>query len=619
MSAPESIFSTTGIKGPTQNTSAESLDNKTNAASAALFVSIMEQYAPSQSSKMEPWAARLRASATGDQSEWTGKSLPALPEDLPLIDAAVAGEGAWWGAMVDGKVVRAPWVSDAALEEFAVDLGIDRSLAQLLLRETTTVADDFNLAPEGPVSEGDLPDAAALARANSTDVAALNVATGALPSAELAAQAESLADVQANDPTPNQIMTEGALRQGATPERAGLGALSGASALTSAMSPLLNPRAIQAGQIGRVTSSAGSTVSESSLGQPDGESGLLAQMGAESPLADEDVLRWRAASARSGQPESTFKPLGIEAFRASEVPAASLSRMTVADATRAVMPSAIETSNTLANAPSASVAILPSVGLFGKEGLVRKEPLGSKDISASIKAMQVESSILPDSIDVESLGEGLPAPLSSDTWLSLSASRLRQQSEALVSSVTTTGAWINTSAVATPAGSLNILDPGTALGRPVPLPANTLDYDTRVEQFAEQVGQRLIQQMRAERWTVSLQLDPQNLGPLDIALEIDGADVRANLAVMNPEVRALLDAGMPRLRETLEAAGYQLSGWSLADSAGRDAAAQQQFARGEVSQGALGAERKQGLDDRELGAGVGPQGLDNDRGIDLYV
>ena len=615
MSAPESIFSTTGIKGPTQNTSAESLDNKTNAANAALFVSIMEQYAPSQSSKMEPWAARLRASATGDQSELTGKSLPALPEDLPLIDAVAAGEGAWWGVMVDGKVVRAPWVSDAALEEFAVDLGIDRSLAQLLLRETTTAADDFNLAPEGLASEGDVANAAEVARAGSTDVTALIAATGALPSAELAARVEGQAEGQAN----KQTMTEGALRQGTTPERSGLDTLLGASALNSAMSPPSNPRAFQAGQIDGLTSLPGSTVSESSRGQPDGESGLLAQMGAESPLADEDVLRWRAASARGGQPESAFKPLGLEAFRTSEAPAASLSRMTVTDATRAVMPSAIETSNTLANAPSASVAILPSVGLLGKEGLVRKEPLGSKEISASIKAMQVESSILPDSIDVESLGEGLPAPLSSDTWLSLSASRLRQQSEALVSSVSTTGAWVNTSAVATPAGSLNILDPGTVLGRPLPLPANTLDYDTRVEQFAEQVGQRLIQQMRAERWTVSLQLDPQNLGPLDIALEIDGADVRANLAVMNPEVRALLDAGMPRLRETLEAAGYQLSGWSLADSAGRDAAAQQQFARGEVSQGALGAERKQGLDDRELGAGVGPQGLDNERGIDLYV
>jgi flagellar hook-length control protein FliK len=88
---------------------------------------------------------------------------------------------------------------------------------------------------------------------------------------------------------------------------------------------------------------------------------------------------------------------------------------------------------------------------------------------------------------------------------------------------------------------------------------------------------------------------------------------------MNPEVRALLDAGMPRLRDTLEAAGYQLSGWSLADSSGRDAAAQQHFAQGEVSRSAYGAAPKPGLDDRELNAGVVPQALDHERGIDLYV
>jgi flagellar hook-length control protein FliK len=612
MSAPESIFLTTGIQGPTQNTSAESLDNKTNAANAALFVSIMEQYAPSQSSKMEPWAARLRAAATGDQSDLTGKNLPALPEDLPLIGDSGAGEGAWWGAMVDGKVVRAPWVSDAALEEFAVDLGIDRSLAQLLLRETTAAAADLNLA-----SEGDSGETVAVSAAGSTELTAWSAATARLPSEELPSIGLPTAELVAHTDDLNGV--DGASRQGTAPERAGLGALSGASAVNGQILPTLNPRANPPGNVNALAPLTDSTVAESSLSQPDGESGLVAQLGAESPLADEDVLRWRAASARSGPPESAFKPLGIEAFRAPEAVSTRTSSTTVAEATRTAMPSAIETSNTLANGPSASVAILPSVGLFGKDGLARKESLGSKEISASIKAIQVESSILPESIDVESLGEVLPAPLSSDTWLSLSASSLRQQSEAPAPSVTTTGAWINTSTVGAPAGSLNILDPATVLGRPLPLPANTLDYDTRVEQFAEQVGQRLIQQMRAERWTVSLQLDPQNLGPLDIALEIDGADVRATLAVMNPEVRALLDAGMPRLRDTLEAAGYQLSGWSLADSAGRDAAAQQHFAQGEVSRGAYGAARKQGLDDRELGAGVVPQGLDHERGIDLYV
>jgi len=321
----------------------------------------MEQYAPSQSSKMEPWAARLRAAATGDQSDLTGKNLPALPEDLPLIGDSGAGEGAWWGAMVDGKVVRAPWVSDAALEEFAVDLGIDRSLAQLLLRETTAAAADLHLA-----SEGDSGETVAVSAAGSTELTAWSAATAGLPSEELPSIGLPTAELVAHTDDLNGV--DGASRQGTAPERAGLGALSGASAVNGQILPTLNPRANPPGNVNALAPLTDSTVAESSLSQPDGESGLVAQLGAESPLADEDVLRWRAASARSGPPESAFKPLGIEAFRAPEAVSTRTSSTPVAEATRTAMPSAIETSNTLANGPSASVAILPRWACSVKTG-----------------------------------------------------------------------------------------------------------------------------------------------------------------------------------------------------------------------------------------------------------
>ncbi len=74
---------------------------------------------------------------------------------------------------------------------------------------------------------------------------------------------------------------------------------------------------------------------------------------------------------------------------------------------------------------------------------------------------------------------------------------------------------------------------------------------------------------------------------------------------------------MPRLRETLELAGYQLSGWSMADSAGRDAAAQQ-FAQGFIeraSRRSTAAIADEGID--QQGSRIVAEG--NERGIDLYV
>jgi flagellar hook-length control protein FliK len=644
MSAPESIFLTTGIQGPTQNTSAESLDPKTKTAAAALFVSIMEQYAPSQSSKMEPWGARWRSAADGQDAVLAGKNLPALPEAMPSHDAPFFAEPALLGQIRDGNVVSARLLSDDALEEFAVDLGIDRDLARLLLRETTTAGD--------PLRE---------------------------------------AIAEASEPTPApalQIDVSPALNAAAQSERATMEF----GKTTSPLEGSIDTRTEASAET--LEAPTPMSVSIPLSNNPLANNPLANKFSSDEPLADEDVLRWRAAGARvvspDPVPDTGFKPLGIDALRGvptvrgssdESAPAPSAQGVVPKEASQftvqapvvgsamgsavapamgsaaapamgspapvAVSPSA-EAARSLPNPPAASVVILPSVGLVAKESVRPKESptlnttLTVKDSDepiATIQAVVQDGVAADDPIDalktaaISSASRGdlqktdtavqvAPLLMTSDAWLSLNSRQLRQQSEGGLSPTSAVapaaGAWVS---AATPVSSAfsNVLDPAAAANRPLPLPSSTLDYDTRAEQFAEQVGQRLIQQMRADRWSVSIQLDPQNLGPLDIALEINGSDVRANLAVMSADVRALLESGMPRLRETLESAGYQLSDWSLADSAGRDPAAQQQFAHAELTQRALQSHRNDDVTNEINVTSSLSDRSNRERGIDLYV
>ena len=108
------------------------------------------------------------------------------------------------------------------------------------------------------------------------------------------------------------------------------------------------------------------------------------------------------------------------------------------------------------------------------------------------------------------------------------------------------------------------------LTTPLRVPDPALQHELRAEQFAEQVGRRLLQQIREDRWTVNLQLDPQRLGPMEIELQLEGNQVTAQVGVANAEVRHLLESALPKLRESLDSAGLNLANWSFAQSGARE-------------------------------------------------
>jgi flagellar hook-length control protein FliK len=100
-------------------------------------------------------------------------------------------------------------------------------------------------------------------------------------------------------------------------------------------------------------------------------------------------------------------------------------------------------------------------------------------------------------------------------------------------------------------------------------PDAKLSFGERVQAFADAVAQRVIGQIREENWSVRMQLEPANLGTMDIDLSLKGNVVAATVGVANQDVRALLESGLPRLRESLESAGLQLSGWNFGQAGSR--------------------------------------------------
>lgn len=87
------------------------------------------------------------------------------------------------------------------------------------------------------------------------------------------------------------------------------------------------------------------------------------------------------------------------------------------------------------------------------------------------------------------------------------------------------------------------------------------------DKIAPQVGskgwdqafaQKVVWMVAGAQQSASLTLNPPDLGPLQVVLNVSNAQATANFIAAQPEVRQALEAAMPRLREMLEDAGIQL-------------------------------------------------------------
>ena len=92
------------------------------------------------------------------------------------------------------------------------------------------------------------------------------------------------------------------------------------------------------------------------------------------------------------------------------------------------------------------------------------------------------------------------------------------------------------------------------------------DVDLRAEQYeklsqrlGEALGQRLASQIARGVWKVELALKPQDLGNIEIKLDMKDGTLEASFKASEAMTRELITDGLPKLRETLAQSGMQVA------------------------------------------------------------
>ena len=564
----------------------------------ALFASLMREAAPRP------------ADAEGSEAEsadpQTGKGLPELP--LRLVTRGYSPE---------------PIVADSKLEEFAVTMGIDRSLARLLLSETT----NDSVVTEPGVAQTDV--APIDSSGNDTDLERPTVESMVIaippmllpppvlpPSAppvsvvdDAVARAVQEDAVSAASITP--IADEDLLRWRAfgfrgvtettTPDTCSTTAMSAATVTAATTATAAADEALPPSQN---LPFPWLRPAEAQVAAPVVEGGVV-----ESPSVES--LAVETATLPTGAPNK--KDLGMGRLLTLTTPTRSADVLvgpidaSVSAAAQAASPLNMTTAPTLMAADESKTRENTRATTTVSE--LRSRAFNVSDVETADRE--------PDAFAQE--GE---TPSDGDRW----------ETPSLVSALAprSLDALIKMSSATDPLAGAAVIRPEAMTELPsrfrdltsastthLPLPDPKMTAEDRSRTFAEAVAQRVIGQIRSENWSVSLQLEPLNMGSMDIDLSLRGTEVSATVGVANAEVRTLLEAGLPRLRETLESSGLQLAGWSFGQSGQR--------ARGDSSPMPYVAQvYRERADDADIvtdvaNAAMFRRGSDSSRAVDLFV
>ncbi|MDT8438386.1 MAG: flagellar hook-length control protein FliK [Wenzhouxiangellaceae bacterium] len=130
-------------------------------------------------------------------------------------------------------------------------------------------------------------------------------------------------------------------------------------------------------------------------------------------------------------------------------------------------------------------------------------------------------------------------------------------------------AGAETRAVVDSAAGVNPLADAARSGVPAPTAAGTSMPPAHYQAATQQTFDRVAWMVREGLRSARLQLDPPELGRVDIRLEMDGLDTRIQLSAGQAGVREALEAMLPRLREALGQQGLNLADASVADQQNR--------------------------------------------------
>lgn len=80
----------------------------------------------------------------------------------------------------------------------------------------------------------------------------------------------------------------------------------------------------------------------------------------------------------------------------------------------------------------------------------------------------------------------------------------------------------------------------------------------RDQNWATDFGQKIVWLVNNDKQTAQLSLNPPQMGPIEISLNVDKGNATASFVSANADVRQAIETALPRLREMLASAGIEL-------------------------------------------------------------
>ena len=150
---------------------------------------------------------------------------------------------------------------------------------------------------------------------------------------------------------------------------------------------------------------------------------------------------------------------------------------------------------------------------------------------------------------------------------------------------------VQAGAVGAPANAT--LDPNQGLQAPPPAPPAqaTLPMPPHSPAFAPALGHQIDVWMKGGVQHAEVQLSPQDLGPIRVRIEMEGAHARVQMSADVQSTRDALQQAMPQLSEQLGQVGLSLSGGGVSDQPAFQQAQAQAQGGGTGGQGRPGAGR----------------------------
>lgn len=102
----------------------------------------------------------------------------------------------------------------------------------------------------------------------------------------------------------------------------------------------------------------------------------------------------------------------------------------------------------------------------------------------------------------------------------------------------------------------------------------------RDKAWASDIGQKVVWLANNEKQSAQLTLNPPQMGPIEVSVQVDQGNASVSFASANAEVREALETALPRLREMFASAGIELGQTNV----GAQSFSQQQAWNGEQNQ-----------------------------------